>query len=408
MFEIDAGFIPLTDSAILVIAKEMGFAEQQNIALRLVRETSWANIRDRMAFEQLEISHCLAPMPIASNMGIGPFAVDLIAPMALGMGGNAVSVSSDIYENMAKAGSIDPLDASTTGATLAKVVAAHNQSEKKRLQFGVVHPFSAHNFELRYWLSSIGVKPDVDVNMIIVPPPLMADALKSGQIDGFCVGEPWNSVAVEKGAGRIITIKSAIWASSPEKVLAVNSNWARHNGETLTKLLIALVDAARWCSKKDNKVQLAEILSRPQYLNMSDTRILPGLDGTILAKDHSEKEAPHSFMEQYDNAATFPWQSHAMWLYTQMVRWGQIEHSAENAKIARDCFRPDIYRAALSLTDAVVPAANSKVEGALIRPTAVGVGKGDLYLGPDGFFDGKIFDPDQIDDYIQSQISGES
>lgn len=407
MFEIDAGFMPLTDSAILVIAKELGFAEQQNIALRLVRETSWANIRDRMAFEQLEISHCLAPMPISSNMGIGPFSVDLIAPMALGMGGNAVSVSSEVFENMVKAGEIDPSDASSTGDTLAKVVEAHNQSGKKPLQFGVVHPFSAHNFELRYWLSSIGVKPDVDVDMIIVPPPLMADALKSGQIDGFCVGEPWNSVAVEKGAGHIITIKSAIWASSPEKVLAVNSKWAKHNGELLTKLLIALVNAARWCSKKDNKVQLAQILSQSQYLNMSDARILPGLDGSILSQEHPNPKISHVFMEQYENAATFPWQSHAMWLYTQMVRWGQIEHSAENAKIARDCFRPDIYRAALSLTDAVVPAANSKVEGALTRPTAVGVGKGDLYLGPDGFFDGKIFDPDQIDEYIESQLSAD-
>lgn len=405
MFEIDAGFMPLTDSAILVIAKELGFAEQQNIALRLIRETSWANIRDRMAFEQLEISHCLAPMPIASNMGAGPFAVDLMAPMALGMGGNAVSISSKLYETMAKFRVPDPLDAASTGSILAKVIKAHNQAGQKPLQFGVVHPFSAHNFELRYWLSSIGVKPDVDVNMTIVPPPLMADALKSGQIDGFCVGEPWNSVAVEKGAGRIITIKSAIWASSPEKVLAVNSKWARHNGETLTKLLIALVEAARWCSKKENKLQLAQILSQSQYINMSDTRILPGLDGSILANECLDSNASPVFMEQYESAATFPWQSHALWLYTQMVRWGQIEHSAENVKIARDCFRPDIYRAALSLTNAVVPAANSKVEGALKRPTAVGVGKGDLYLGPDGFFDGKIFDPDHIDEYISSQMS---
>lgn len=401
MFDIDAGFMPLTDSAILVVAKEMGFAEEHGIGLNLVRESSWANIRDRMAVEQLEISHCLAPMPIASNLGLGPFSADLIAPMALGLGGNAVSVSSEIYEAMAKEGAIDPHDAAATGALLAKVVATHNQSHGRHFQFGVVHPFSAHNFELRYWLSSIGVKPDIDVDMVVLPPPLMADALASGQIDGFCVGEPWNSVAVDKGAGRIITVKPAIWASSPEKVLAVSAKWAKHNGEVLTKLLIALHNSAKWCSNPDNKEKLAEILGQPIYINMSDKHILPGLNGAVL--ERAGASTGSAFMEQYEGAATFPWQSHALWLYTQMVRWGQIDHNDAHAKIARDSFRPDIYRAALSVTDAVVPAANAKVEGALMRPTPVGVGRGNLFLGPDGFFDGKIFDPDRVDDYINGQ-----
>lgn len=401
MFDIDAGFMPLTDSAILVVAKELGFAEEHDIALHLVRESSWANIRDRMAVEQLEISHCLAPMPIASNLGLGPFSADLIAPMALGLGGNAVSVSSQIYEAMAQEGTVEPLNAAATGALFAKVVAAHNERGGRHFQLGVVHPFSAHNFELRYWLSSIGVRPDMDVTMVILPPPLMADALASGQIDGFCVGEPWNSVAIDKGAGRIITIKSAIWASSPEKVLAVSAKWAKHNGEVLTQLLGALYQSAKWCSDANNKEKLAEILARPGYINMSDKYILPALTGAIV--DQSNVPAATGFMEQYEGAATFPWQSHALWLYTQMVRWGQIAHSEQNAKIARDSFRPDIYRAALSITDAIVPAANAKVEGALTRPTAVGVARGDLYLGPDGFFDGKIFDPDQVDQYIEAQ-----
>lgn len=397
MIDISAGFLPLTDSAILVVAKETGIAEEHGIALNLVRETSWANVRDRLAVEQFDIAHSLAPMPIASNLGIGPFSNELIAPMALGLGGNAVSVSVDLYHAMSQEGDIDVLSARSAGEYLSAVVKKNADKGKDRLQFGVVHPFSAHNFEFRYWLASSSIRPDIDVDIVIVPPPLMADALAAGQIDGFCVGEPWNSVALEQGAGRIVTVKSAIWSSSPEKVLAVSSKWARRNEDELVSLLRALYQSAKWCADEHNKEALALMLSKPDYLNVSDKLIMPGLTGALIGSD---KE---NFIEQYDGAATFPWQSHALWLYTQMVRWGQVEHSQEKADIARGSFRPDIYRAALSSTDAIVPTANSKVEGALKTPTAVGATHGDLFLKPDGFFDGKTFDPDQIEAYINSQ-----
>jgi len=410
MIEINGGFLPLTDSAILVVAKEKGFAEDEGIALKLARETSWANIRDRLAVEQFEIAHSLAPMPIAANLGLTPFDTKLIAPMALGLGGNAITVSNAVFEAMdairaatgattgTMTGDIGSQTARQVGLLLAQVVEARRENGQKPLQFGVVHPFSAHNFELRYWLAGVGIQPDKDIDIVVLPPVLMADALISGQIDGFCVGEPWNSVALAKSAGKIATTKSAIWASSPEKVLAVNAIWAERNGPAMQALLRAFYAASIWCSKAEHVEELAELLAKSTYLDQPVSTILPALDGGL-----SGEKGTSAFFEPHARAATFPWQSHALWFYSQMVRWGHVAHSTERALVAQETFRPDIYRAAIVPTGASVPSANSKVEGALRETIAVGASSQSLLLGPDGFFDGRFFDPDHLDLYIRSQ-----
>ena len=175
--QIVAGFMPLLDSAILVAAKEKGFADKEGIDLVLARETSWANIRDRMAVGHFQVAHVLAPMPIASNLGLTPLAVPTIAPMALGLGGNAVTVSNDLWALMADKGATPDFNPATTGAALKQVAADRAAESKPPLRFAVVHPYSGHNYELRYWLAACGVKPGKDVEIVIVPPPLMADAL---------------------------------------------------------------------------------------------------------------------------------------------------------------------------------------------------------------------------------------
>lgn len=410
MIEINGGFLPLTDSAILVVAKEKGFAEDEGIALKLARETSWANIRDRLAVEQFEIAHSLAPMPIAANLGLTPFDTKLIAPMALGLGGNAITVSNAVFEAMdairatngattgTMTGDIGSQNARQVGLLLAQVVEARRENGQKPLQFGVVHPFSAHNFELRYWLAGVGIQPDKDIDIVVLPPVLMADALISGQIDGFCVGEPWNSVALAKNAGKIATTKSAIWASSPEKVLAVNAIWAERNGPAMQALLRAFYAASIWCSKAEHVEELAELLAKSTYLDQPVSTILPALNGGL-----SGEKGTSAFFEPHARAATFPWQSHALWFYSQMVRWGHVAHSTERALVAQETFRPDIYRAAIVPTGASVPSANSKVEGALRETIAVGASSQSLLLGPDGFFDDRFFDPDHLDLYIRSQ-----
>lgn len=393
--EIAAGFLPLTDSAILVAARECGFAEEEGIGLKLLRETSWANIRDRMAVGQFEAAHMLAPMPIAFELGLTPLSLKVVVPMAMGLGGNAVTVSRQLNEQMQDAAAFVPPDPAGAGRALRSVIETRRKAGAPSLQFGVVHPHSGHNFELRYWLAASGIDPQEDVEIVIVPPPYMPDALQSGQIDGFCVGEPWNSVAVAKEAGHIVTAKSAIWRSSPEKVLGVRADWARRNEAELASLIRALYRAAEWCGDAANHSALAHILARPEYVGQPAPLIIRALEGTNIAG------APDTgFFEPFANAATFPWQSHALWFYSQMVRWHQLDHSSTSAEKARQCYRPDIYRAALAPLSIPAPSANAKVEGALREKEPVGATAGTLQLGPDGFFDNRVFDPDRLDDYL--------
>jgi NitT/TauT family transport system ATP-binding protein len=397
-----AGFMPLLDSAILVAAKEKGFADKEGIELVLARETSWANIRDRMAVGHFQVAHVLAPMPIASNLGLTPLAAPTIAPMALGLGGNAVTVSNALWALMLDKGATPDFNPATTGAALKQVASDRSASGKPALRFAVVHPYSGHNYELRYWLAACGVDPDTDVEIVIVPPPLMADALASETIDGYCVGEPWSTAAALQGYGRIATVKAAIWRSSPEKVLSVGANWASDEPDALAALLRALCRSAQWCAEAGNRAELAQILSDRAYVARPAAWMLHGLTGDLDAGGGDIRRA-EDFFVPFAKAATFPWKSHALWFYSQMVRWGQVAHTPENAATARETYRPDIYRAALKPLGIALPAANAKVEGALRGPTPVGSTGASLTLGPDGFFDGALFDPDRLDQYIAVQ-----
>jgi len=228
--EIHAGYIPLVDCGALVAARELGFDRRHGIDLRLHREVSWANIRDKVNVGVLDCAHMLAPMPIASSLGIGHVREPVIAPMALGLNGNAITVSRSLFTHMAD---IDGENARAGGmaaaSALAKVVAERRKKGAEPLTLGMVYPFSCHNYELRYWLAAAGIDPDVDLRLVVIPPPLMAASLRAGQIHGFCVGEPWNSLAVEQGIGRIVATKTELWRNSPEKVLGMRLSWAEAN-----------------------------------------------------------------------------------------------------------------------------------------------------------------------------------
>lgn len=401
--EIFAGFMPLLDSATLVVAREKGFAAAEGIDLTLVRETSWANIRDRMAVGHFQVAHMLAPMPIAANLGLTPLAAKTIAPFALGLGGNAITVSNALWDRMISEGAEADLNPAAAGHALQRVISKRQAAGDGLLRFAVVHPFSGHSYEIRYWLAACGVNPEGDVEIVYVPPTLMADALASAAIDGYCVGEPWSTAAVKAGHGRIVTVKAAIWRSSPEKVLGVGAHWAQQEPDQLDALLRALCTSAAWCGDCANHVELAEILAARAVVDRPAAWMLHGLSGRL---DTGGGESRHAedFFVPFAKSATFPWKSHALWFYSQMVRWGQIAHAAENVEIARATYRPDIYRRALKPLGVSLPAANAKVEGALVAPTPVGSAGAGLILGPDGFFDATLFDPDALDDYIAGQI----
>lgn len=400
---VTAGFLPLLDSAILAAAREKGFAETEGVELALVRENSWATIRDRLAVGHFNVAHMLAPMPIACNLGLTPLAAETIAPLALGLGGNAVTVSLEVWSVMRSHGAPVDFAPLAVGRALAAVISDRRRAGKEPLRFAVVHPHSGHNYELRYWLAACGVDPDSEIEIVIVPPTLMADALGAGRIDGYCVGEPWNTAAVAKGVGRIVTTKAAIWKSSPEKVLGVAAGWAAKDPEALSALLRALYRAAEWCGKPSNHGELARLLSSSAYVDCPADWLLPALSGSIDAGAGETVEVADFFLP-HAKAATFPWKSHALWFYSQMVRWRQVPASEGNEAIARGTYRPDLYRAALRELGVALPGANSKVEGALRVETPVGSAGASLTLGPDGFFDGAVFDPEQVASYLHTQF----
>ncbi|AXS42795.1 nitrate transporter [Breoghania sp. L-A4] len=395
-----AGFIPLTDCAPLVVAAHKGFAADEGLTLELHRETSWATIRDRVVFGHFDVAQMLAPMPLARSLGIGHIKVPMIAPCALSQGGNAITVSADLWQRMEGAGARLGAAPGTNGAALAAVIKARDRSEP--LVFAMVYPFSGHNYELRYWLAAAGIHPDRDVRLIVVPPPMMGAALAAGQIDGFCVGEPWSSLAVDEGSGRIAATKADIWRQSPEKVLGCRRDWADANADTLAALIRALHAAARWADDPGNRDALCALLAHPDHLNVPAGVIGRALTGRLIAAPGTEPLEIPDFLAFHRHAASFPWRSHALWIYSQMVRWGQVPFSAEGMRAAADTYRPDLYRAALAGTGAVIPNASAKVEGALTRAEPVAAGDKTLTLGPDGFFDERIFDPAEVEAYIAS------
>jgi two-component system, oxyanion-binding sensor len=402
--KIYAGFIPLTDCAPLVVAREMAFAEDEGLDLQLARETSWATIRDRLAVGHLDVAHALAPMPLAANLGLNPLSHELVAPIALGSGGNTVTISNALWEELVIAESAGRFDARAGIAALADHVGERRRQGLPRLAFGIVHPHSAHHYELAYWLAVGGIMPGRDIDLVVLPPPLMPAALASGRIDGFCAGAPWGSLAVLERAGHILTTKPHIWRSSPEKVLAVSRAWAEAVPERMSALLRAIYRASTWCDRPENRQELAVLLAKPDYIGVASDMILMGLNRQLPLADGAQV-AVDGFLTFAERAATFPWVSHALWFYTQMVRWRQVEFADDHIEIVRRTYRPDLYRAALAPLEVDIPSANAKIEGMLRADTPVGSATGRLTLGSDAFFDGRVFDPDHVRDYIAEDRS---
>jgi NitT/TauT family transport system ATP-binding protein len=291
-------------------------------------------------------------------------------------------------------------DPRAVGEALA-VVARERKAAGRPLRFGVVHRYSSHNYMLRYWLAACGVRPDADVEISTVAPPFCADALEAGEVDGICVGEPWNSVAVERGAGRIVLASAQIWRRGVEKVLALRESVMEEKREAAEALIRALIAAGRHFVDPANWEANAAILARPEYLDGSAELIRRAISDRLLLARGGEAVHYPDFMFQYREAANFPWVSQAEWLYTQMIRWEHADFSPDEAARAARVFRPDVYRAALLGTSEPLPGASSKVEGSLAGLTAVGTQQGTMTLENNRFFDGIAFDPHDLAGYLK-------
>ena len=391
------GFLPLVDAALPILAREQGFAEAEDIDLTLVRDMSWATVRDRLLYGHSDAAHLLAPLAIATTLGRERPAVPLAVPFVLGLNGNAVTLSPGLADAVSPGEGLG--DPRAVGARLA-IVARGRLVQGRRLRLGVVHRHSSHNYMLRYWLAACGVRPDVDVETVTISPPYAAEVLAAGEVDGICVGEPWNSVAVERGVGRIVLVTAQIWRRGVEKVLAIRAERLAETPALFARLIRALHAAAAHFVRADTLDATAATLARPEYLDGSAELIRRAISDRVrLAQDTTPIHVP-DFMFQYREAANFPWRSQAAWLYSQLVRWDGLPFSAADARVAEGVFRPDVYRAALAGGRAPLPGASSKLEGSLVGDTGVGSTQGRLMLGSDRFFDRRTFDPDDIPGYL--------
>jgi NitT/TauT family transport system ATP-binding protein len=372
------GFIPLVDAASVIVAVDKGFAKAEGLDVTLVREVSWSNVRDKLNIGLFDAAHLLAPVAIASSLGLGHVKVPIAAPFNLGINGNAITVSAALHAALLGEIDGDPIDPMATARALARVVAARRSSGAEPLTFAMTFPFSTHNYQLRFWMAAGGVDPDEDVRLVVLPPPFMVDSLASGHVDGFCVGAPWNSIAVDRGVGHILHFVSDILVRAAEKVLAVRQVWAERNPEILASLVRAAFRAAEFIEVPDNRAEVARLLAQPERIGVDAEVIQRTLDGRLKISPDGTIRASSRYLLVGRDGAARPDPVQAAWLYAQMVRWGQAQVSPEALRTAMAVFRPDLFDAAVGVT--TPPSASP----------------------PIGAFAGPALDPDDIAGYLAS------
>lgn len=387
------GYIPLTDAAPLVVALENGHFERFGLDVSLSRQPSWATLRDKLGIGHLDGAHLLAPMALACSLGVEGVPQRLVTALSLGLGGNAITVADNLYRDMQAAAEGQPV----TAQALASVIARRRAAGADPLTFATVYPTSNHTYLLRYWLAAAGIDPDRDLRLIVVPPPQMVQRLKQGDIYGYCVGEPWNTLAVRDGIGCIVATGHDVWNNAPEKVLAVGAAWAQRYPATHMALICAIVEAARWLDESpENRLRAAHLLTGEKYLDLPVEVISASLSGQLRVDQRGTQRELADFHVFYRYAANFPWRSHALWMLRQMVRWGQLPADADLLAAAHATYRPDIYRLAAARLGVAVPTVDMKAEGGHRGAWKLGEGNAAVALGPDRFIDGAVFDPADV------------
>jgi two-component system, oxyanion-binding sensor len=341
------GFIPLCDATALIVAVDKGFAAAEGLDVELVREVSWSNIRDKLNIGLFDAAHLIAPVAIASSLGIGHVKVPIVAPVGLGVNGNAITVSPALHAAIVAAAEGDILDPMVSARALARVVAQRKGRGEEPLTFGMTFPFSTHNYHLRFWMAAGGVDPDEDVRLVVLPPPYMVESLANRHVDGFCVGAPWNSVAVDLGVGCILHFVSEILARAAEKVLGVRAKWAHEHPDLLARLVRAHGHAAAFVEDPANRDEVAAILAAPNRIDVAREVIVRTLDGRMKVAPDGTVRVNERYLLVGRKGAGRPEPRQAAWLYAQMVRWGQAPLSAELLATAKAVFRPDLYDAAI-------------------------------------------------------------
>lgn len=378
------GYLPLIDAAPLIIAQELGFAAEEGLSLDLMRLNSWAQSRDMLGAGLLGAAHMLAPMPVAQAIGLGPAlpATDLV--MMLSQGGQAIAVSLELAGTLRAEGHDFAFsDARRAGRDLRSVV-------QKPLRIGVPFLFSTQHELVRHWLVHCGFGTDISV--VTVPPANMADTMAAGEIDLFCVGEPWASFAVERGIAALILPGTAIWAAPPEKGLVLNRAFAEDQPDLTGRLMRAVWRAGRWLDMAEHRGSAAEILSRPEYLNLPSELAERGLTGRMMISPMGEMRDAPGFIAFNAGSASYPWRSLAALLADRIAR-RHGRNPTEAMHRAMAVYRTDLYRQHLREAGAELPGASARLEGTLAADLNVPAERGQMILRRDTFFDGTVFEP---------------
>lgn len=331
------GYIALTDALPLIAAQELGLFTAQGINVELRAEVSWSNIRDKLNIGLFDAAHMLAPMLFATHLGLSGVKNPLLTAFSFGFNGNAITVSTALYKLLKE--SYAARTSAAPAQALAEIITKRAARGLPPLTFATVYPFSCHLYQLRDWMESAGINTQEQVKLCILPPEQMVEHLRNKLIDGFCVGEPWNSDAVAGGLGHIITTGVEIWGDAPEKVLAVTESWATHHNDEHACLVRALTLAAEWVEYhrqdavdmliRSNIVQVA-----PHVMAQSLVHgVISGLENTLLPATQM-----HIF---HRNQANIPHQHHALFVLNKMQNMGQMDIGGNVQQIAESCYKTE-------------------------------------------------------------------
>lgn len=328
------GFLALTDAAPLIVAQERGFFARAGIKVTLQREVGWATIREKIIYGELDAAPAPAPMLWSAQLGIGCAPSPVLTAFVFNLHGNALTLSNALHA----AGVRD-------AATLRPI--AKSRRGESRLTLGVVFPFSSHHLLLRQWLLAGGIDPENDVRIAVVPPAQMFRNLEAGTIDGFCSGEPWNSIAVRANAGWCPTWSGAQSPGHIEKVLMVTERFANARPAEHAALVAALTGAAAWCDEPEHRDEVAELLGAAAYLNLPKRVLTPGLLGRFDC-GHGRVEHEPDFVVFHRGDANLPTAAKALSLQHELVAAGLLPRGVD-PQLPRRLFREDLHRDALNL-----------------------------------------------------------
>ncbi|MBT0570794.1 ABC transporter substrate-binding protein [Curvibacter sp. CHRR-16] len=339
--EVKIGFIPLTDCASVVMASVLGLDQKYGVKFVLSKEASWPGVRDKLVNGELDMAHVLYGLVYGVHLGIGGPKKDMAVLMTLNNNGQAITLS----KKLADKGAVD-------GPGLAKLM----QSEKREYTFAQTFPTGTHAMWLYYWLASYGINPMSDAKVITVPPPQMVANMRIGNMDGFCVGEPWNHRAIIDGIGITATTTQDIWKDHPEKVLGATGEFAKKYPNTCRAAMCAILEAGKWIdSGLQNKNKMAETIAEKSYVNTGVDAINQRILGRYQNGMGKTWDDPNHMKFFNEGAVNFPYLSDGMWFLTQHKRWGLLKDHPDYLGVAKQINQIDLYKQAATATKTALP-----------------------------------------------------